>query len=158
MPALVDLLRAVHHHDGYPRYWPKEPALWLDQDWCLESWVAAIDDHVIGHISLGASRSYPAAGCWTAATGLREEDLGVMSRLFVHPDWRETGVASRLVERLVERCDVDDLWPVLDVATTDLPAIDFYERLGWRRVGTLTAADAGQLSVHAYVAPRHASS
>jgi GNAT superfamily N-acetyltransferase len=124
----------------------------------LDSWVAEVDDQVIGHVSLDRSDEHAGAAFWTAATGLEAEGLGVVSRLMAHPDHRRLHVASRLIDCVLRRCDELSLWPALEVATADFKAIGFYDALGWRLVGTQPADERNQIAVHAYVWKQQASS
>ena len=54
----------------------------------------------------------------------------------VDPDVRRTGVASTLLGALLERVGDDNARFTLEVRTSNAPAIELYERFGFRTAGT----------------------
>ena len=64
------------------------------------------------------------------------EQLAVVSRFFVALETRRRGVGSALMDAAESYCADRGLRLVLDVADHNEGAITFYERRGWRRVGT----------------------
>src|SRR6266700_7974190 len=79
----VLLLDAVHRADGYPAYWPDDPAQWLSPPAMLGAWVAEREDRIVGHIAHGATTADASAAVWSEATGLPPERLAAITRLFV---------------------------------------------------------------------------
>ena len=64
------------------------------------------------------------------------ERLAVVSRFFVAPGARGRGIGSALMRTAEDHAAERDLRLVLDVADHNDDAIRFYERRGWKRVGT----------------------
>ncbi|WP_223167992.1 GNAT family N-acetyltransferase [Nonomuraea sp. SYSU D8015] len=134
LAACVEALAEVQAVDRYPVDWPDDPAGWLTPDGLVRAWVAAEAGIVLGHVAL---------------TG----DLEI-TRLFVTPAARGRGVAALLLHtvRAAARTPLK-----LQVSSEGTAAIRFYERSGWRRVGSsratwLNAAGEPAL-VHHYVSP-----
>ncbi|GAA2558051.1 GNAT family N-acetyltransferase [Pseudonocardia hydrocarbonoxydans] len=145
----VAALRAVHDADRYPTAWPADPAAWLDPPGTTAAWVAELDGTVVGHVCVAPAPDAAVA----ARTGVPAERLVAVKRLFTTPAARGRGVGAALVGVAAARAG-DGVW--LDVVDGE-PAVAFYERLGWRRVGTRpadwVALDGGRRTVHLYVAP-----
>jgi GNAT superfamily N-acetyltransferase len=142
LEVCVAMLREVHDADRYPALWPADPARWLAGRDPLGAWVAE-DDHsgrLIGHLSLHAIDASHVRPQWLDALAVPPERLAVVSRFFVSPRARGRGVGGALMRRAEERAAAANLQLVLDVAAHNLTAIAFYERRGWRRVGTAELA------------------
>jgi ribosomal protein S18 acetylase RimI-like enzyme len=75
--------------------------------------------------------------------------------LFVDRTCRRRGLGAQLFEIVTLDARERGLWPVLDVVTTDEPAIALYERSGWNRLGTiaLPMPDGQSIDEHVYAAP-----
>lgn len=136
----VPVLARVHERDPYPVRWPADPPGWLTPATMLTAWVARAGHVVVGHIAL-VGVPEPAAASLVAATGRPAQRQAGIARLFVDPDWRGQGVASRLLHHAVSASWDRDLHPVLDVVAQDRDAIALYERHGWQRAGSRRAAD-----------------
>jgi GNAT superfamily N-acetyltransferase len=138
LPALVEVLRAVHTQDGYPTVWPLDPAAWLDPPGLLRAWVAEASGVVVAH---GA---------------LKDDVDGVrwVSRLFTDPAVRGSGAAGALLDVAVAANGPGLLLDVVDDASG---AIGFYERRGWRllerRAATWRDARGRSPLVRVYTAP-----
>jgi GNAT superfamily N-acetyltransferase len=130
------MLREVHDADRYPAIWPADPVAWLDGNDRLAAWVAEDDGALLGHLSLHATDASRARPQWLQALGVPVECLAVVSRFFVSTHARERGVGGALMGRAEEHASALGLRLVLDVAAHNRPAIAFYERRGWRAVGT----------------------
>lgn len=134
LPGCVTALRAVHETDGYPTWWPPDPAAWLSPPGWAASWVAVDDDEeVLGHVCVVRGVDDPVL---TAATGAPAERMSSISRLFTAPAVRGRGLAvgTRLLAAAREWSDQQDLQLVLDVVDDGAPAVRLYERLGWQLV------------------------
>jgi ribosomal protein S18 acetylase RimI-like enzyme len=146
----------VHEADGYPMLWPADPARWLTPSRLLDAWVAERADAggLAGHVALCSADGDAAAPVWSAATGLEPGRLGAVTRLFVSPEDRGSGVGRRLVDAACAGARLRALHPVLEVLDSGRAAMALYERLGWRRVasGEHTWSGATVLA-HRYVAP-----
>jgi GNAT superfamily N-acetyltransferase len=152
----VDLLEAVHEADGYPTYWPDDPARWLSPTALLGAWVAEDDTgRVVGHIALCPGAAESDASVWAEATGRAATEFAAISRLFVALDSRGAGVAGALLAAACAEADARGLHPALDVVENCQDAIRLYERRGWQRVRSepWAAARDGKTLLHYYVAP-----
>ncbi|WP_344490452.1 GNAT family N-acetyltransferase [Nonomuraea monospora] len=140
LAACVEALAEVQAADRYPVHWPDDPGAWLTPDGMTSAWLAveAVEAGeagvVLGHVAL-------------------TRDLEV-SRLFVTPAARGRGVAERLLSTVRAATPL----PLkLEVSSEGLAAIRFYERSGWRRVGSSRAGwlnAAGEPALmHHYVSP-----
>ena len=130
------LLHAVHLRDRYPFRWPEDPPRWLTGRFSLGAWVSECDGKIDGHLSLhrtGETRVRPE---WREAVPVPADRIAVVSRFFVAPDARGRGVGSALMGAAEGHAAARDLGLVLDVADHNHDAIAFYERRGWKRVGT----------------------
>ncbi|HEY4378480.1 MAG TPA: GNAT family N-acetyltransferase, partial [Acidimicrobiales bacterium] len=98
---------------------------------------------VVGHIALHRATGDPLTPLAREASGLDEEGLGVIARVFVTAAARRTGIAVALLEVAVAEAHRRGLRPALDVGVDLAPAIALYERLGWQRIG-LVHFDLGE--------------
>ena len=81
--------------------------------------VALKDDKVIGY-----------CGYWWVF------DEGQITNIAVHPDFRKMGIASALMDEMVKKCSVTDVYSLtLEVRVSNNPAISFYEKYWFKRVG-----------------------
>jgi GNAT superfamily N-acetyltransferase len=150
----VALLRDVHEADRYPAIWPSDPVRWLSARDHLAAWVDDDGDRLLGHLSLQRTDTSRARPQWGDALGVPVERLAVVSRFFVAPDARGRGIGSALMARAEQLAADQDLCLALDVAEHNRDAITFYERRGWRRVGTAElplSADPWTLDVLLFV-------
>lgn len=158
LDACVEVLAAVHAHDGYPVGWPDRPAEWLDPPALLAAWVADTGGRVTGHVGLARSGAADAApGLWSRRTGVPVDRTAVVSRLYVSPGARGRGTGALLLARAVRDAHARSLHPVLDVVASDTAATALYESLGWSRLATVEqrwGPDGRAVSVHCYAAPR----
>ena len=90
----------------------------LDHTWSL--WLVALDDNnVVGYIG--------------SQTAVDETDV---MNVAVHPDYRRRGIAERLIGILVaELKDRGSRALMLEVRSSNAPAIALYEKLGFSQVG-----------------------
>jgi GNAT superfamily N-acetyltransferase len=151
----VRLLEAVHRADPHPTHWPDDPARWLSPRPMLVAWVADKDGLILGHIALRAGTADASAAVWSEATGLSPQQLASITRLFVSPDSRGTGLGRALLDAACAEAAARRLHPALDVVETNYDAIRLFERGGWRRVWSepWPAAEDGKTLLHYYVAP-----
>lgn len=154
--ACVAVLAAVHAADGYPLGWPANPAAWLAPDGLLAAWVAEADQRVTGHVALCRAAGDEAA-VWSAASGLPQDRIAEVARLFVAPEARGQGVGTALLATACAWARSHDLRPALQVLDHDHAAVALYERSGWRRVArgpTFPAPNGGApATLLSYVAP-----
>jgi len=134
--SCLEILRAVHLSDGYPFRWPADPARWLTGRSGLGAWVSESAGEIDGHLALLGTDEVRARSEWREAVPVPVERLAVVSRFFVGPGARRRGVGSALMRTAEDHAAAHDLRLVLDVADHNHDAIAFYERRGWKRVGT----------------------
>nr|WP_240894874.1 GNAT family N-acetyltransferase [Kineococcus siccus] len=157
MPTCVDALQAVHVADGYPTCWPHDPAGWLSPAGLAAAWVGLDDDEtVLGHVCVVGDVDDPVVA---ALAGVPVERLVSVSRLFVSPAarGRGLGLGAALLARVQRWSEQRGLQPMLDVVDDGAPAVDLYERLGWRLVirrdADWLAPDGHRHRVRIYLAP-----
>jgi GNAT superfamily N-acetyltransferase len=143
--ACVEALRAVYETSGYPTNWPADTAQWLRPPGILQAWVATTEGiAVAGHAIL----MQPLPG----------EHSAEVSRLFVAPAARRHGVASALLETVMQTAVANDLDLFLDVTDHLGGARALYQRAGFRLVSTRqadwTTADGDPVTLHRYASGR----
>lgn len=155
LSSCVSLLRAVHDADGYPVHLPEDPASFLTVPDSLGAWVALGDGEVIGHVLLRPAMNAKAMAVACGATGLPEERLAVVARLFVSPRARRSGVGRALLARSAHEAWVRRRQPVLDVVGDATAAVALYEREGWRKAGSVQVTFSSGTTVDelVYVGP-----
>lgn len=122
----------MHDADGYPRWWPAQPAKWLTPANTIAAWVAEGDTgEVEGHVCLVGGVTDPVVAI---EAGVPTCSLGMVSRLFVAPSARGRGLGRVLLRALSEHAATERLRVMLDVVDDGGAAIKFYEQLGWRLV------------------------
>lgn len=118
LPGCVDILRAVHEQAGYPINWPADPARWLSPESALGSWVAVVDDRVVGHVVLTAVR-----------------DHAEVERLFVDPTATGQGIGRQLLQHCVTTAAALNRELSLEVVDNRGAAVHLYRRAGWLETG-----------------------
>jgi GNAT superfamily N-acetyltransferase len=127
--------------------WPDDPAGWLAQPALLAAWVATLDGQLMGHVALSRAGTEDAAAVFG-------ECAAMVSRLFVSPAVRGHGTGTVLLQQAVREARQLGLRPVLEVVAASSSAVAFYERLGWRLVGsTHHLWGPGPVIVRQYAAP-----
>ena len=153
----VALLAEVHAADGYPLLWPHDPGRWLAPENLLAAWVAVREDALIGHVALCGASGDAAAPIWSAASGLPADRIGVISKLFVAPGARGSGLGAALLAQACAEARARGLRPALDVLDHDQRAIALYERAGWQRVASAPVpwahSSGGDGVLHYYLSP-----
>jgi GNAT superfamily N-acetyltransferase len=180
VPGCAATLRLVHDRDGYPALWPADPDGWLaGASVAAAAWVAVADDSAddcagdaVGDTAQTAS-SRPGPGetilghvavrvgspdtVLTDLTGLPSDQIGLIARLFVHPEARGRAVGAALMAAAVDYARGAGLRPTLEVADTDIAARRLYDRLGWTSLGSRAArwfdAAGGHPLVFVYTLP-----
>ncbi|WP_207211859.1 GNAT family N-acetyltransferase [Promicromonospora panici] len=158
LDRVVAALRLVHECDGYPMAWPDNPTAWLTPPGALDAWVALSDGEVVGHVMLVEGGKVEYAAELAEAAGVPVTGLAGVSRLFVTPAARGTGVAAALLERVEDTPARRGRRLVLDVVDDGSSAVRLYERLGWTRVAsgeaTWTTPTGVRPRTAAYLSPR----
>ncbi|GAA3693963.1 GNAT family N-acetyltransferase [Nonomuraea antimicrobica] len=162
LDACVEALAQVQAVDRYPVHWPDDPGGWLTPDDLVGAWVAVEPTPEV----TGPARAWSTGeatgqgpdevvGSAVAVLGhvALTRDMEV-TRLFVVPAARGRGVAARLLDTVRAAAGA----PLrLEVSSEGTDAIRFYERSGWRRIGSTRATwlnAAGEPALlHRYVSP-----
>jgi GNAT superfamily N-acetyltransferase len=159
VPALAEVLRHVHAHDGYPVEGVSDPEAWIQPPRELAGWTALLRETPIGHISLTqGSADDDAARLWHQRSGADYGNLAIPVRLFVDPPCRALGAGRQLMLTAYQHAVYLSKQVVFDVMLKDAAAIRLYESLGCTRIGTITHHHSGHLEEAAavYVAsPAH---
>ena len=156
LPVLAVVLRQVHEADGYPKRWPADPEHWLASKAEYGAWVAEVAGELSGHIGLDDVSEHACQPVWLAATGRRREELAEVTRLFVAPNARGTGIGRRLLSRAVEAAHARGAWPVLEVTADGRAAAGrLYLASGWQLVGGAPwfPGDGRKLAVDCWMGP-----
>ena len=144
LPALIEILRATHHANGYPAEWPSDPLAFLNQkevaDQQAKAWVAALKENalqerVVGHLLTKQPDGNGKIDWQTLTGGLLTNTLLLVSRLFVDPDAQGYGAARKLLDAAATEAQQLGLRLMLDVYPDAVRAISLYEQLGWVKTG-----------------------
>lgn len=157
MAALEALAREVHRVDGYPPYLPHDDFVgFLDYAGAIASWVAVIDERVVGQISLHQTSSRQVMALAAERLDRATVELAVVARLLVDHGHRRSGVARSLLSGAVDAAVKQGRVPILDVVDRFAAAIALYEHEGWMRLGTVTIdlPDGSNVTEHVYTWPR----
>jgi GNAT superfamily N-acetyltransferase len=134
----IALLKDVHATDEYPAVWPRDPAAWLTPGRLLNAWVALSGSTIVGHVTLGPIDE-KADPNFTLASGRPAAELAEIKRLFVRHEVRGSGIAARLLAEAAHFAQTRGRYPVLETVAASQANVRFYERNGWRRMGSSIA-------------------
>jgi GNAT superfamily N-acetyltransferase len=138
--------------------WPDDPVAWLTPADALGAWVALADGEIVGHVMIVDGGKVEHTAELAEAAGVPVTGLAGVSRLFVTPAARGTGLAAALLERVEDTPARRGRRLVLDVVDDGGAAIRLYERLGWTRVAAGEATWTTPAGLHprtaAYLSPR----
>ncbi len=137
--SCVEIMRRTHHDSAYPIYWPDDPAGFLGNEAELKAWVAVDPDNgIVGHVALHRADEAAAMQAIQAKGPTEAEGYAVVSRLLVHPQAQGHGLGKRLLDTAVDYSVSRGQHPILVVTKNTPDAIQFYEALGWNRIGSMT--------------------
>jgi GNAT superfamily N-acetyltransferase len=147
------LAHAVHDVDGYPGRLPTDMRSFLVAPDELAAWVAEVEGEIVGHVGLHSRCTSATTNVLGQVMRLKDDELGVVARLFVSPTARRQGIGRRLLSTATEAARSRGLVPVLEVVTWLGAAVSMYEALGWARVGTAAFrfTDGTDLPMFVYV-------
>lgn len=153
--ACVDALREVYASDGYPVEGVTEAERWLSPETLIQAWVAGDPTNILGHTALCLPQGETAVSMLIERTGIGENQIAVLARLFVVPAARGQRLGEALARTAIEHAQEHGLRTVLDVVAKDRAAIHLYERLDWVRLGTTmhTFGEGEQVPAYCYAAP-----
>jgi ribosomal protein S18 acetylase RimI-like enzyme len=156
LPQLATLSQAVHRRDGYPPHLQEdEVPRYIASDESLMAWVAIDNSQVVGHVALHPAAAADGLEVAVTQLGRPPSDFGVIARLVVDPAARRAGIGRQLLDQATTECRHRGLVPILDVVDRFDPAIELYERAGWRRLGFVDVEldDSTVLRLLVYAAP-----
>lgn len=105
----------------------------------IASWIAEASGAPIGQSSLTRAPADDAVTrLWLRETGGDRARLALLVRVFVDPDHRSYGVGRQLVQTAIDHARASGLAVALDVMKKDRVAIRLYEKMGARRLGSIT--------------------
>ncbi len=130
----------MHESNGYPTWWPKDPAAWLSPAGFAAAWVACGDDEtVLGHICVIRGVDDPMVA---SLVGAPTEHLASISRLFTSPAVRGLGLGlgAQLLAAAQKWTRGQGLHLMLDVVDDGAPAVSCTSGSGgdWSTIETLT--------------------
>jgi GNAT superfamily N-acetyltransferase len=155
LDACERLAAVVHQADRYPVFMPPEGlgAFLVSAD-AVGTWVATMDDDIVGHVALHRHASTAVMDLLTAVTGADHAGIGVVARLLVSPAARRMGIGRALLDAARTEALRRGLLPALDVVTEHRDAIALYEAAGWTRLGVVTSQfSVAAVDEYVYVAP-----
>lgn len=156
LDALAVIAAEVQVNDGYPGRRPRDLRAFLVSDDALGSWVAELDEAVVGHVALHRTSLPVVMECARQVLpGTRDEDLAVVARLIVAPASRRLGIGSLLLARAAAAARDRGRHPILDVVATYDAANALYRAAGWVRAGEVEMrfADGTALQSCVYIGP-----
>lgn len=133
------LLRIVQAQSHNPLHAPASVREWLGGDDLVSAWVVERRGEILGHAafsSVGTRGS--SAFHWREVTGHEPADLGAVTRLFVRPQARGTGIASALLDAVEAEIRGAGRIPVAEVVDVSRDARRLFAHRGW----TLRSLDA----------------
>ena len=105
--------------------------LCFESPWSLKSFESELTNPLaVYFVAISEEKVIGYGGYWWVF------DEGQITNIAVHPDFRQKGVASSLIEEMVKKCSVTDVYSLtLEVRKSNNPAISLYEKYGFKRVG-----------------------
>jgi GNAT superfamily N-acetyltransferase len=146
--ACARLLRVVHYESHYPEE-IDAPRAWLSHDDVLDAWVVERQDEILGHVAIShVGGDGTSAYRWREMTGRERTELAAVSRLFVRPKARRTGLGKALLDAAVAEIRARGLVPVVRVVDSHADAVRLVEQSGWR---LLSIDESGTRAEHVRV-------
>lgn len=132
--ALITILHRVYKTTGYPIEGIDKPKQYLTRGPTKEAWVAELDNRIIGHVTVRqGTEDNVSVALWHERHP--EDYTSVLSKLFVDPDSRGQGVATKLIEHVLSWSRDETSRLLMFALIKDADAIRLYGRLGWSEYG-----------------------
>lgn len=105
--------------------------LCFESPWSLKSFESELTNPLaVYFVAIKGDKVIGYAGYWWIF------DEGQITNIAVHPDFRQKGIASALIDEMVKKCSVTDVYTLtLEVRVSNFSAISLYEKYGFKRVG-----------------------
>ncbi|OTB12872.1 hypothetical protein K445DRAFT_320699 [Daldinia sp. EC12] len=134
--ACFQVLDVVYNDSGYPVEGVGDPAKFFKKD--EAAWIAEVDGTVVGHIALAEGTAGNVAVDLWQKEHPEDTQVAVIGKLFVHPDNRRGGTASRLISTAVREARGRGQRLLMFALIKDQDAIRLYRKLGWQYFGNAT--------------------
>jgi GNAT superfamily N-acetyltransferase/predicted DCC family thiol-disulfide oxidoreductase YuxK len=133
------LLRIVQAESHYPVHAPDSARDWLGGDDVESAWVVERRGQILGHAAFSTVGTRGSSAFhWREVTGREPDTLGAVTRLFVRPQARGTGLGSALVDAVEAEIRAAARVPVAEVVDVSRDARRLFQHRGW----TLRSMDA----------------
>jgi GNAT superfamily N-acetyltransferase len=136
---------------AHPRSW----RAWLDADGVLGAWVGERAGEILGHVAVSEVGGDPVSALrWQEVTGHPTGDLLAVSRLFVRPRVRGTGLGAALLRVATAEVRSRGRVPVIEAVGAGPVELRLYESRGWRPVALYSHRQRPDgLDAHFFVLP-----
>ncbi|KAI0973881.1 acyl-CoA N-acyltransferase [Xylaria arbuscula] len=133
LAACVEILKAVYLKSGYPVAGVDDALEVLRTD--NQAWVAKDNGIIIGHVAMNIPpKTYVNVALWLER--YPQADVAVLSHLFVDPEKRGRGAATKLVRTVEEEARRKGQRLLILALVKDQDAIRLYRHLGWEQFAT----------------------
>ncbi|KAK5628774.1 hypothetical protein RRF57_004489 [Xylaria bambusicola] len=152
LPACVEIMKAVYRDSGYPVEGVANALEALQGD--DQAWVAVDEGVVIGHVAMNRGvETYVNVARWLE-THPRAE-VAVLGRLFVHPERRGRGAATKLIRTVEEEARKRGPRLLILALVKDQAAIRLYRHLGWEHYATTVFrwGEGNQMDAECFASP-----
>ena len=157
LEACVETMRAVYHDSGYPVQGVDNALEELQKD--DQAWVAEDekDGTIFGHVAMNrAVKSYVNVARWLEKhPEATDDDVAVLGRLFVHPERRGRGAATKLIRAVEEEARRRGKRLLILALVKDQTAIRLYRHLGWEYYATVVFCwgEGKEIDAECFVSP-----
>lgn len=134
---LAGVLTRQQPHSGYPLRWPLpfDAHQMIVREGELAAWTAELGGAPVGHASLTEVADDELGRLWSQGAGRTVTELACLSALFLDHTLQGRGIGGQLLDTAVAFARQRGLTPVLDVVSSNGPAIPVYRHRGWVEVG-----------------------
>lgn len=104
-------------------------------DGCVN--IANVGDRIVGMLAtfpLKKEPDFPEEEC----PGIPVEQALYIVEVMVHADYRGRGIASQMVERILQKASLDYSHAVIRVWEKNMPALELYRKLGFKPVAAIS--------------------
>ncbi|KAI0802721.1 acyl-CoA N-acyltransferase [Xylaria sp. FL0064] len=152
LAACVEIMRAVYLDSGYPVGGVENALKTLRTD--DQAWVAEDNGVIIGHVAMNeAPKTYVNVALWLER--YPQADVAILGRLFVHPERRGRGAATKLIRTVEEEARSKGKRLLILALVKDQDAIRLYRHLGWEYYATTVFrwGEGEEMDAECFVSP-----
>ncbi|WP_186526076.1 GNAT family N-acetyltransferase [Leekyejoonella antrihumi] len=137
IPMLADILERQQSETEYPFEWPMPypTEQFIHRPSELRSWVAELNETVVGHVAVQTVQDDDLGRMWADAHDVPIRQLRCISVLFADRRYAGQGIGSALLRTATESALADGGAPVLDVVAHHAAPLNLYRRRGWQEIG-----------------------